>query len=93
MLACVEPSALERAAQHWIAPRWRGMASGFPRDVSLGEDHSRIRTGHGSANNAALNNLALALLVRSGRGAMVPLAQSHFCACRDEALEAPQAKQ
>ena len=63
----------------------------LPRDVSLGEDRSHIRTGHGPANNAALNNLALALLVRSGP--TVPLAQSHFCACRDEALEALQAKQ
>ena len=65
----------------------------LPRDVSLGEDRSHIRTGHGPANHAALNNLALALLVRSGRGPTVPLAQSHFCACRDEALEALQAKQ
>ena len=65
----------------------------LPRDVSMGEDASHIRTGHGPANNAALNNLALALLVRSGRGPTVPLAQSHFCACRDEALEALQAKQ
>ena len=65
----------------------------LPRDVSMGEDDSHIWTGHGPANNAALNNLALALLVRSGRGPTVPLAQSHFCACRDEALEAMQAKQ
>ena len=65
----------------------------LPRDVSLGEDRSPIQTGHGPANHAARNNLALALLVRSERGPTVPLAQSHFCTCRDEALEALQAKQ
>ena len=64
----------------------------LPRDVSLGEGRSRIRTGHGPANHAALNNLVLALLLRSARGATVPPAQSHFCARRHEALEALQAE-
>ena len=65
----------------------------LPRDVSLGEGRSRIRTGHGPANRATLNSLTLAFLVWSRRGPTVPLAQSHFCACRHEALKALQAKQ
>lgn len=61
--------------------------------MSLGEDRSPIRTGHGLANHAVLSNLVLALLLRSGRGATVPLTPAHFCARRDEALEALRAKQ
>ena len=37
------------------------------RDVSLLEDESEFPTRHGPANNAALNNLALALIKRSGK--------------------------
>ena len=48
--------ALQRG--HWQVES----ANHYRRDVSLGEDSSRIRTGHGPSNAAALNNLALALL-------------------------------
>ena len=49
--------ALQRG--HWQVES----ANHYRRDVSLGEDASRIRTGHGPSNAAALNNLALALLL------------------------------
>lgn len=43
---------------HWAVES----SNHFVRDVSLLEDDSQIRTGHGPANNAALNNIALALI-------------------------------
>ncbi len=43
---------------------WRvESANHYRRDKVFGEAASRVRTGHGPANNAALNNLALALLL------------------------------
>ena len=39
----------------------------YSRDVTYGEDRSRVRTGHGPANSAALNNLALALILSRRR--------------------------
>ena len=38
----------------------------YRRDVTLGEDRSRIRTGHGPAVNAARNNLVPALAPSKG---------------------------
>ena len=63
------------------------------RDVSLLEDASRIRTGHGPANNAALNNLALALIKRSGKFATVPEGMAYSTANRAAALEAMLTRQ
>ena len=59
----------------------------YRRDVSLGEDRSRIRTGHGPSNAAALNNLALALLLSQRPQDTVPDAQTYYAGNRDEALQ------
>ena len=59
----------------------------YRRDVSLGEDRSRIRTGHGPSNAAALNNLALALLLSQRPQDTVPHAQTYYVGNRDEAVD------
>ena len=56
--------------------------------MSLLEDESQIRTGCGSAHNAALNNLAPVLIKRSGKRATVPQGMAHYTATREAALEA-----
>ena len=61
----------ERAAAADLLAMLRGhweVESGnhYRRDVTPGEDRSRIRTGHGPAVNAALNNLVLALILSKG---------------------------
>ena len=61
-------------------------ANHFRRDKTFGEDSSRIRTGHGPSNAAALNNLALALLLSQRQFETVPEAQTHFMANREEAI-------
>ena len=52
----------------------------YRRDVTLGEDRSRIRTGHGPAVNAALNNLVTALTLSKGEtdppAALITLGQN-----------------
>ncbi len=55
-------------------------ANHYRRDLSFGEDASRVRTGHGPANNAALNNAALAVLLLQGKFETVPAAQIHYAA-------------
>ena len=55
-------------------------ANHYRRDLSFGEDASRVRTGHGPANTAALNNAALAVLLLQGKFATVPEAQIHYAA-------------
>ena len=74
---------------HWAVEN----ANHLSRDVSLQEDRSRIRTGHGPANNAALNNLVLALIKRSGKFATVPDGMAHYRADRAAALEALLSRQ
>ena len=74
---------------HWAVEN----ANHLSRDVSLQEDRSRIRTGHGPANNAALNNLVLALIKRSGKFATVPDGIAHYRADRAAALEALLSRQ
>ena len=69
--------------RHWQVES----ANHYRRDVSLGEDRSRIRTGHGPSNAAALNNLALALLLSHRPGETVPNAQTYYVGNRDEALQ------
>ena len=73
--------ALQRG--HWQVES----ANHYRRDVSLGEDASRIRTGHGPSNAAALNNLALALLLSQRPDDTVPNAQTYYAGNRDEALQ------
>ena len=59
----------------------------YRRDVSLGEDASRIRARHGPANNATLNNIVLAIVFHRGFH-HVPEANLHFMMRRKEALDA-----
>ena len=73
--------ALQRG--HWKVES----ANHYRRDVSFGEDSSRIRTGHGPSNAAALNNLALALLLSQRPQDTVPEAQTYYVGNRDEALQ------
>ena len=73
--------ALQRG--HWQVES----ANHYRRDVSFGEDSSRIRTGHGPSNAAALNNLALALLLSQRPQDTVPEAQTYYAGNRDEALQ------
>ena len=73
--------ALQRG--HWRVEN----ANHYRRDVSLGGDSSRIRTGHGPSNAAALNNLALALLLSQRPDDTVPNAQTYYAGNRDEALQ------
>ena len=53
----------------------------------MGEDASRARSGHAPANNATLNNIALAVVFHSGFR-YLPEAQLHFAMRRRAALEA-----
>ena len=46
-----------------------------------------MRTGHGPANAAALNNLALALRLSNRPFETVPEAQTYYAGNRDEALQ------
>ena len=73
--------ALQRG--HWQVES----ANHYRRDVSLGEDRSRIRTGHGPSNSSALNNLALKLLLSQRPDDTVPNAQTYYAGNRDEALQ------
>ena len=60
----------------------------YPRDVTCGEDSSRLRTGWAPAANAALNNLALAVVLRRKECDSVPASLTYFSVRREEALEA-----
>ena len=59
----------------------------YRRDASMGEDASRVRKGHAPANNATLNNIALAVVFHRGFR-FLPEANLHFMMRRDEALDA-----
>ena len=60
----------------------------YSRDTTLREDASRIHTGHAPANNAALNNLALAIVVlRREAGETVPETLTRLTVRRERALE------
>ena len=61
-------------------------ANHYRRDKTFGEDSSRV-PGHGPANSAALNNLALALLLPQRQFATVPEAQAYYAGNRAAALE------
>ncbi len=53
----------------------------------MGEDASRVRAGHAPANNATLNNIALAVVFHHGFRCL-PEANLHFMMRRREALDA-----
>ena len=60
----------------------------YSRDTTFAEDASRMHTGHAPANNAALNNLALAIVVlRREPGETVPETLTRLTVRRDRALE------
>ena len=59
----------------------------YRRDASLGEDKSRIRARHAPANNATLNNIALAIVFHRGFRHL-PEANLHFLMRPLEALDA-----
>ena len=62
-------------------------ANHYRRDATLGEDASRIRARHAPANNATLNNIALAIVFHRGFHHL-PDAQMHFMMRREDALDA-----
>lgn len=49
-----------------VRGHWRIKALHHARDVSFGEDASRVRTGHGPQNMAMLHNLVIPLLTELG---------------------------
>ena len=53
-------------------------ANHYRRDTTFRGDSSRVRTGHGPAYAAALNNLALALLLPQRQFATVPETQTYY---------------
>jgi predicted transposase YbfD/YdcC len=55
------------------------------RDVTFGEDHSRLRTGHAPQILAALRNLAITLIHRSG-SCHIRQTRRHFASCPQQAL-------
>ena len=59
----------------------------YRRDATMGEDASRVRKGHAPANNAILNNIALAVVFHCGFR-YLPEANLHFMMRRREALDA-----
>ena len=59
----------------------------YRRDATMGEDASRIRARHAPANNATLNNLALAVVFHRGFR-YLPEANLHFMMRRQDALDA-----
>ena len=84
------PQAAASAHELLVLQRghWRvESANHYRRDKVFGEDASRVRTGHGPANNAALNNLALALLLSQRQFETVPEAQIYSAGNRDKALQ------
>ncbi len=52
----------------------------YVRDVSLGEDACRVRSGHAPQNFAALRNLAIGLIRRRTRHKYIPDALRRFIA-------------
>ena len=59
----------------------------YRRDATMGEDASRVRKGHAPANNAILNNIALAVVFHRGFRHL-PEANLHFMMRRRDALDA-----
>ena len=59
--------------------------SHYVRDVSFGEDHSRLRAGNAPQLLAALRNLVITLIHRSG-SSHIAATRRHFASCPQEAL-------
>src|SRR5205085_4831208 len=57
----------------------------YVRDVSFKEDRSRLRSGNAPQILAALRNLVIALIHRSG-SSQVAATRHHFASCPQEAL-------
>jgi predicted transposase YbfD/YdcC len=57
----------------------------YVRDVTFGEDRSRLRTGNAPQIMAALRNLAITLIHRSG-SCHIRASRRHFASCPHEAL-------
>ena len=68
---------------HWMIEN----GNHHPRDASLGEDACRVRVRHAPANNAIMNNIALAI-VRHRGFRFVPEALDHFAMRREDAFDA-----
>ena len=68
---------------HWMVEN----GNHHPRDASLGEDACRVRARHAPANNAIMNNIALAV-VRHRGFRHVPEAVDHFSMRRGDAFDA-----
>src|SRR5205085_9024942 len=59
--------------------------SHYVRDVSFGEDRSRLRTGHAPQILAACRNLAITLIHRHG-SCHIKATRRHFASCPQQAL-------
>jgi predicted transposase YbfD/YdcC len=59
--------------------------SHYVRDVSFGEDHSRLHSGNAPQILAALRNLVITLIHRSG-SSHIAATRHHFASCPHEAL-------
>ncbi len=72
----------------WNRGHWQvENANHYRRDATMGEDASRVRKGHAPANNAILNNIALAVVFHRGFR-YLPEANLHFMMRRADALDA-----
>src|SRR5579884_3212432 len=72
---------LELNRGHWSIEN----RSHYVRDVTFGEDRSRLRTGNAPQIMAALRNLAITLIHRSG-SCHIRASRRHFASCPHEAL-------
>ena len=72
----------------WIRGHWQiENANHYRRDATMGEDASSVRARHAPANNATLNNIALAVVFHRGLR-YLPKAHLHFMMRRRDALDA-----
>ena len=72
----------------WNRGHWQvENANHHRRDATMGEDASRIRARNAPANNAALNNIALAVVFHNGFK-WLPDANLHFMMRRQDAFNA-----
>lgn len=72
---------LDLTRGHWSIEN----RSHYVRDVTFGEDRSRLRSGHAPQILAALRNLAITLIHRSG-SCHIRQTRRHFASCPHQAL-------
>lgn len=72
---------LDLTRGHWSIEN----RSHYVRDVTFGEDRSRLRTGHAPQILAACRNLAITLIHRCG-SCHIRATRRHFASCPLEAL-------